>query len=146
MHPRFTAFAISENSLYHQPDNEHRIMIAYYLGSGKIIGYYSLVLQEDKHCELNNLCVLPGYRHNNIGAALLEDVFRRSEELGCEKINIGIAEENKVLRKWYESSGFIHTGTRKIDFYDPEKSPGAVQIRFGAELLFFFSIRSFDQI
>lgn len=23
-------------------------------------------------------------------------------ELGCDKMNIGIVEENKVLRKWYE--------------------------------------------
>ena len=35
----------------------------------------------------------------------------------CDKINIGIVEENKVLRKWYESFGFVHTGTKKFDFF-----------------------------
>ena len=35
----------------------------------------------------------------------------------CDKINIGIVEENKVLRKWYESFGFVYTGTKKFDFF-----------------------------
>ena len=30
---------------------------------------------------------------------------------------VGIVEENKVLRKWYENNGFIHIGTKKFDFF-----------------------------
>lgn len=41
-------------------------MFAYYDDS-KIIGYYSLSLQENDEYELNNLCVLPQYRHKHIG-------------------------------------------------------------------------------
>ena len=115
--PRFTAFAISDDRLYYQLDNEHRIMVAYYLDNRKIVGYYSLLLQNDNQCELNNLSVLPDYRHNNIGTALLDDAFIRAKKLGCIKINIGIVEENKILRKWYEENGFTHTGTRKFDFF-----------------------------
>ena len=92
-------------------------MIAYYLESGEIAGYYSLLLQENHQCELNNLCVLPAYRHNNIGAALLNDAYIRAKDKGCAKINIGIVEENNVLRKWYEDNGFIHIGTKKFDFF-----------------------------
>ena len=115
--PRFTAFAISNDRLYYQLDNEHRIMIAYYLDNRKIVGYYSLLMQEDNQCELNNLSVLPDYRHNNIGTALLNDAFIRAKNLGCVKINIGIVEENKILRKWYEDIGFTHIGIRKFDFF-----------------------------
>ena len=115
--PRFTAFAISDDKLYDQLDSEHRLMVAYYLDNGKIVGYYSLLLQEDHQCELNNLCVLPAYRRNHIGAALLNDAMIRAKKTGCVKINIGIVEENRVLRKWYEDKGFIHTGTRKFDFF-----------------------------
>lgn len=32
-------------------------------------------------------------------------------------MNIGILEENKVLRKWYEENGFIHIGTKKFVFF-----------------------------
>lgn len=80
--PRFTAFAISDEGLYYQLENEHRLMIAYYLDNGKMIGYYSLLLQDDHQCELNSLCVLPEHRHNNIGAALLKDAYIRAKNKG----------------------------------------------------------------
>ena len=115
--PRFTAFAISADRLNYQLEMEHRIMIAYCLDSGKIIGYYSLLWQDDHQCELNNLCVLPEYRHEGIGAALLHDAFDKAKKEKCKKINIGIVEENQVLRKWYENQGFLHIGTKKFDFF-----------------------------
>lgn len=33
--------------MYYQLDSEHRLMTAYYDDSGKIIGYYSLLMQEN---------------------------------------------------------------------------------------------------
>ena len=80
-------------------------------------GYYSLLLQDNKECELNNLCILPQYRHKHFGADLLGDAYLRAKEEGCIKINIGIVEENKALRKWYEDNGFVHVGTKKYDFF-----------------------------
>ena len=56
--PRFMAFATTEDRLLYQLKNEHRPMFAYY-DDNKIIGYYSLTLQDNNECELNNLCVLP---------------------------------------------------------------------------------------
>lgn len=85
--------------------------------NGTIVGYYSLLLQGNKECELNNLCVMPAYRHKGIGQELLKDAFKTAGALNCNKINIGIVEENNMLRKWYESFGFVHTGTKKFDFF-----------------------------
>ena len=114
--PRFTAFATTEDRLLYQLNNERRPMFAYY-DDGKIIGYYSLALQGNNECGLNNLCVLPQYRHKRIGVKLLEDAYIKAKEMGCKKMNIGIVEENTILRKWYEDNGFIHIGTRKFDFF-----------------------------
>lgn len=114
--PRFTAFAISEEQLLRQLEEEHRPIFAYYDGD-KIVGYYSLLLQENSECELNNLCVLPEYRHKGIGEKLLENAFNEAKALNCVKMNIGIVEENTLLRKWYESFGFIHSGTHKFDHF-----------------------------
>ena len=114
--PRFTAFATTEDRLVHQLKNEHRPMYAYY-DDNKIIGYYSLALQDNNECEINNLCVLPQYRHKHIGAMLLENAYIKAKKMGCKKMSIGIVEENKVLRKWYENNGFIHIGTKKFDFF-----------------------------
>ncbi len=115
--PRFTAFAINADRLRYQLEIEHRLMVAYCLDSGKIIGYYSLLWQDNHQCELNNLCVLPEHRHEGVGVALLCDAFDRAKKEKCNKINIGIVEENQVLRKWYENHGFLHIGTKKFDFF-----------------------------
>ena len=59
---RFTAFATTEDRLVWHFVGEHRPMFGYF-DNETIIGYYSLLLQENNECELNNLCVLPAYRH-----------------------------------------------------------------------------------
>ena len=114
--PRFTAFSTDENRLYYQYFIEKRPMYVY-AEHGRIVGYYSLALSEDGCAELNNLAVMPEFRHRGIGAKLLEDCFTRVRILGRRKLKIGIVEENEVLRQWYESFGFVHTGTAKFDFF-----------------------------
>ena len=114
--PKFTAFAVTEERLRWHLFGEHRPMFAFW-DKDKIIGYYSLLMQENNECELNNLCVLSTYRHKCIGKKLLLNAFDTAKSLGCTKVNIGIVEENKVLRKWYESFGFVHIGTKKFDFF-----------------------------
>ena len=114
--PRFTAFATTKERLNWQLRGEHRPMYAFY-DADNIVGYYSLMLKDNKECELNNLCVIPSHRHKKIGEKLLEHAFEMAKEFGCSKMNIGIVEENIVLRKWYEKFGFVHIGTQKFDFF-----------------------------
>lgn len=110
--PRFTAFATTEDRLRWQLLEEHRPIYAFY-EDDSIVGYYSLLLLDNQEIELNNLCVSPEHRHKGIGEELLKHAFEMAKELGCTKVNIGIVEENQVLRKWYESFDFVHLGTHK---------------------------------
>lgn len=114
--PRFTAFATTEERLNWHLNGEKRLMYAYY-DNGVIVGYYSLLMQDNHECELNNVCVLPAYRHKGIGEELLKHAFKIAGELGCKKMKIGIVEENVVLREWYEFFGFVHIGTQKFEFF-----------------------------
>ena len=114
--PRFTAFAMNEERLRWQMEQEHRPMYGYY-DAGKIVGYYSLTLSEGGECELSNLAVLPLYRHRGIGDKLLRHSFDEARGKDCTAMKISIVEENVVLRKWYEMHGFVHTGTEKFDFF-----------------------------
>jgi len=114
--PDFTAFATTEEKLIRQMEEEKRPMYAY-VDNGRIIGFYSLLLLEDNAIELNNLCVSPACRHNGIAKSLLLHAYEVAKNLGCTKMNIGIVEENQVLRRWYEANGFVHTGTEKFDFF-----------------------------
>ena len=88
-----------------------------YFEDDLILGYYSLHIQENEECELNNLCVLPEYRHRKIGEILFSHAVMTAADIGCKKMNIGIVEENKRLRAWYERLGARHVGTKKFDFF-----------------------------
>jgi len=114
--PRFTAFAMNRARLTWQYKNEHRPMFVYKT-DGKIVGYYSLSAPNGEEIELNNVSVLPEYRHNGIGKELLKHAFEFAKSKDCHVINIGIVEENQVLRHWYETFGFVHIGTEKFDFF-----------------------------
>lgn len=115
--PRFTAFATTEQRLTWHLHGEKRPMYVYEDENGEIIGYYSILFQENNECELNNLCVAPESRHGKVGESLLLHSYETAKEAGCVKMNIGIVEENVQLRKWYEKHGAVHLGTKKYDFF-----------------------------
>lgn len=114
--PRFTTFAISEERLIWHWEKEKRPMFAY-TENHKIIGYYSLLIKDEKECELSNLCVLKEFRHQKIGEKLFEHACSQARLQGCIQLNIDIVEENVKLRKWYERHGAKHIGTKKFDFF-----------------------------
>ena len=114
--PGFTAFATDEAKLIFWMNEQHRPMYGFF-ESDKLVGYYNLLVRENGECELGSLCVFPVYRHSGIGNALLNDALDKAKKLGCRIMKLSIVEENTVLRKWYESYGFIHTGTEKFDFF-----------------------------
>lgn len=113
--PAFTAFATDANRLRTWMFEQHRPMFGFF-ENGKMVGYYNLMIK-DKECELGSLSVLPEYRHKNIGRTLLENSLSKASEYGCTVMKLSIVEENKILCKWYEDQGFIHTGTVKYDFF-----------------------------
>ncbi len=67
--------------------------------------------------ETNLYMSLEFEKQEELGDKLLEHAFVIAKGLGCTKVNIGIVEENEILKKWYASYGFVHTGTQKYDFF-----------------------------
>lgn len=113
--PRFTAFATTVERLAWQRQEGRPMYV--YEEDGQIVGYYSLHLQGEGKCELNNLCVLSAFRHRQIGEKLLEHAFSQAREQGCTQMLIGIVEENAQLRQWYEAHGAVHVREEKYDFF-----------------------------
>ncbi|MBO4346696.1 MAG: GNAT family N-acetyltransferase [Lachnospiraceae bacterium] len=114
--PGFTAYATDDTRLQYQFVVEHRPMYVY-LHEGKIVGYYSLAILDNGSVELNNLSVLPEFRHLGIGEKLVKDAVKKAKSFNKEKMELGIVEENTVLKNWYEKLGFVHVGTKKFDFF-----------------------------
>ena len=63
---------------------------------------------------LEKLCVLPACRHLGYGGKLLAFARQEASAMGANKISIGNMEDHVVLKRWYESHGFVSTGTRQF--------------------------------
>ncbi len=81
----------------------------------KLVGFVSLTDKGDGIYEMNDVSVLPEYRHHKLGCALLNFCKEKVQELGGVKIEIGIIEENTTVKNWYSLNGFIHVGTKKYE-------------------------------
>lgn len=64
---------------------------------------------------LNRLSVLPEYRHNGIGAKLVNHILEFSKSKRIQFVSIGIIAAHEVLKKWYSTMGFIEGETQKFD-------------------------------
>ena len=99
--------------------NENLIKDGYYpfgyLADGKLVGFASLTDMGGGTYEMNDVAILPEYRHYGYGKELLDYCKDKVVELGGTKITIGILEENTVLKEWYANNGFIHTGIKIFD-------------------------------
>ena len=80
-----------------------------------LLGYVSISKEADGAYEINNLAVLPEHRHKGYGEQLLDFCITKITESGGNRVNISITEENTVLKNWYLSYGFIHTGTKRFE-------------------------------
>ena len=86
-----------------------------YQHNGEYVGYFSLV-NNGESVELNNLSVLPEYRHLGIGKEMVEYAKEYTvKNSSAKKISIGIIDDNSILKSWYSSLGFVHTGTKKFE-------------------------------
>ncbi len=110
--PTFTAFITDEHLM--SKINDDYAPFGYFSG-GKPVGFVSLTAKGDGIYELNNLAVLPDYRHFGYGRELIDFCKTKVKELGGNKITIGIVEENIVLKEWYAANGFSHTGIKKFE-------------------------------
>jgi len=63
---------------------------------------------------IERLAVVPSERHHGHGASLLSYALGRIGERGCHSASIGIMNENRVLKEWYQRQGFIETERKKL--------------------------------
>lgn len=110
--PNHTSFITADNLQKHFDSGW--LMYGLY-ESKRLVGYFSLSKENNGAYELHNLAVLPKYRHKRYGKQLLDFCKMKVIEYGGSKITIGIIEENIVLKNWYASNGFTHTGTKIFD-------------------------------
>ncbi len=94
--------------------NDGRLMFLFFQNDIPV-GYFSLAKCSDNEWELNNLAVLPEYRHLGIGKSMVDYTVATVKNYGGNKISIGIIKENSRLKNWYLKLGFTHISTRKFE-------------------------------
>jgi len=96
------------------------MMFGYFINN-KMIGFLGMKTQENGVCKLCDFIVLSEYRRNGYGKELLDFCKQKSKELGANKIALGMIDDNKRLKTWYERNGFT-----TIDYIKYEKAPFTV--------------------
>ena len=83
---------------------EALLMFAYY-ENDKPVGFLAMRYDGDT-CVIRNIVVLPEHRHNGYGLELLQFCKQKAKEFGAHKVKLGMMDDNKRLKKWYEDNGF----------------------------------------
>jgi ribosomal protein S18 acetylase RimI-like enzyme len=84
--------------------------------NGEIFGFVSLSDMGSGVYELNNLAILPTWRHLGYGKKLLDFCKTKVLELGGDKITLSNIKENIKLRDWYEVNGFEYIESKKFEW------------------------------
>jgi len=86
-----------------------------YFYDDKLVGFLGMKMFDNGICGIEDIVVLPEYRHHGYGKELLNFCKEKAKELGANKIRFGMNDDNKRLKKWYEGNGFINIGYKKYD-------------------------------
>ena len=81
---------------------------------GLLVGHLGLSFWADV-CGINDIVVVPSRRHKGYGKALLDFAKETANLRGANKIRLGMIDDNKRLRKWYEDNGFVTVEYKQYD-------------------------------
>ncbi len=101
--PRYTAFLPLER-LKEERDNGARFFG--YFNDGRQIGFVTVETEDGGEWFMKRLAVLPEYRGRGIAGKLIERVIDYVKEHSVTCLHIGIVNEQKGLKQWYEAMGF----------------------------------------
>lgn len=84
---------------------------------GALIGYCGLwVIIDESH--ITNIAILPEYRGQKLGDALLKEVINEARTIGVKTMTLEVRVSNEVAKKLYRKYGFQNGGIRKRYYTD----------------------------
>lgn len=82
-----------------------------------ILGYCGLwIVLDESH--ITNIAILPQYRGQRLGEALLQEVINKARALGAKTMTLEVRVSNEVAKKLYRRHGFQNGGIRKRYYTD----------------------------
>ncbi|MCU5303774.1 ribosomal protein S18-alanine N-acetyltransferase [Bacillus toyonensis] len=87
---------------------------------GLVIGYCGLwIIIDESH--ITNIAILPEYRGQKLGDALLKEVISVAKELGVKTMTLEVRVSNEVAKQLYKKYGFQNGGIRKRYYADNQE-------------------------
>lgn len=84
---------------------------------GMVIGYCGLwIIIDESH--ITNIAILPAYRGQKLGEALLKEVMEQAREMGAKTMTLEVRMSNEVAKQLYRKYGFQNGGIRKRYYTD----------------------------
>lgn len=120
----------SENALLESLQSEKYIFLSA-VSCCECVGYVGAFCVLDE-AYVTNIGVLPGFRKNGIGRALIERLISECKESGSAFLSLEVRVGNKNAVALYEKSGFVLSGRRK-DFYENPREDGLIYTYFFGE-------------
>lgn len=77
-----------------------------------VVGCVALEVANPDVCYLERLAVLPEWRNQGFGKALVKRVLSEARLLRVHYVNIGIIAQHTELKDWYERIGFVARETK----------------------------------
>lgn len=87
-------------------------MYGYYI-ENSIVAFLSLSEGENR-IKINDIVVLPEWWHKGIGTEMLGFAKCQATKLELPKVALGMIDDNKILRRWYEKNGFVNVGYKQF--------------------------------
>jgi ribosomal-protein-alanine N-acetyltransferase len=82
-----------------------------------ILGYCGLwIILDESH--ITNIAILPQYRGQRLGEALLQEIINKARDLGANTMTLEVRVSNEVAKKLYRRHGFQNGGIRKRYYTD----------------------------
>jgi ribosomal protein S18 acetylase RimI-like enzyme len=63
---------------------------------------------------IERFCIIPKYRGQGYGKALLNNAFLKIKEMGGDKVSVAVIDEHKYIKQYYKNYGFTETGLKKF--------------------------------
>jgi diamine N-acetyltransferase len=82
---------------------------------GEQSGFIAVEKENDGNYHLKRLAVSPEYRHDGLGKMLIDHAIAFIKNKGHNKVQLAMADENPVLKKWYLDMGFKETSVQKFE-------------------------------
>jgi len=86
---------------------------------GTILGFINFWIMFEQ-ATINQIAVVPKYRHRGIGAVLMEDALMRMKKAGVSQINLEVRVSNKIAQAFYKKFEFKEALLKPQYYHDGE--------------------------